>query len=348
MVSIVNPSTPITANFFLNHLGKSLESIDPEVFKYAHKPDFSLPEHSPIGGIFFTKQGFSITFCSPEFYHVDARLTLAPAIITNVQFYSGDPLYGQSRCESPLPHGIAFTDGRSALLEKFGPSPWRFPFVEPIKLERWDFPDHWLLVRYTDNMNGLRQIQIGLKPKKQSPTVLPKIEQPDIHVLQSMFEHRWEEVAAHPDLADADFSEVASASDGSHHEVDELKTRGVEFYFRQSKKKDESFYILSGARYIRKGLFFSTGFDGDLPQGLQFCDTPEVAIKKVGVYPVTGNADELGGYYVWRLPEYMLHVQYSVMEQRINRIYVAAHPYYAAELLESPLLEMPANNRSNI
>jgi len=74
---------------------------------------------------------------------------------------------------------------------------------------------------------------------------------------------------------------------------------------------------------------------------LRFEDTPDIAVKKIGSFPVTGNADELTGYYVWRLPEYLLHVGYSVLEQRVNRIYIASHPYYASELLESPLLQSP-------
>lgn len=333
-----------TADLFLAHLGQPVESIDAAVFQYAHKPNFLLPEHSPIGGIFFKKVGFSITFCPPDFYHGDNSLALAPAIITNVQIYSGDAQFDHARYEHPLPHDLAFTDSRATLLQKFGPSPWRFPFVEPFKLERWDFSDHWLLVSYTDDMSALNMIQIGLKPRKPKPSVLPKRAQPDIHTLESLFEHRWEEVAQHPSLAGADFSALAHAQpdDDSPHEVDELKTRGMELYFRPSKKAGESFYIFTGARYIQKGIYFSTGFDGELPKGLRFEDTPELVVKKVGAHPITGSADVLTGYYVWKLPEYMLHVGFSVMEQRVNRIRVAAHPYYSPDLLESPLLKAPS------
>jgi hypothetical protein len=332
-----------TAELFLSNLGKPLDSVDPEIFKFAYRPNFSLPAHSPIGGIFFKAHGFSITFCAPDFYHQDDRLIHSPAIITNVQLYSGDPYYDHSRYESRLPHDIAFTNSRTELLKKLGPSPWRFPFIEPIKLERWDFSDHWLLVSYTDDMTAIRTIQIGLKHKKHKPSVLPKIDQPDIHTLQSLLERHWTELEKQPCLAGADFSEIpnTSAIDGSSHEVDELKTRGVELYFRPSAKITENFYIFTGARYIHKGLFFSVGFDGALPKGLTFEDTPEAAVKKVGAYPIAGNADELSGYYVWNLPEYMLHVGYSVMEQRVYRIRVAAPSYFSRSLIESPPLEAP-------
>jgi len=342
----MNPSTVPTADLFIHHLGQPVESIDAAVFQYAHKPDFSLPDHSPIGGVFFKRLGFSITFCPPGFYHVDDTQRRAPAIITNVQMYSGDEYYNHARYEHPLPHSLAFTDSRDDLQKKLGPSAWTFPLVAPFKMERWDFSDHWLLAVYTEDMSALRTIQIGLKPQKPRPSILPKIDQPDIHTLKSLLKHNWKEVAQHPSLQDADFSALAHAQpdDKSSHEVDELKICGIELYFRPSQEANEPFHILSGARYIRKGVFFSVGFDGELPEGLRFEDTPEVVLRKVGHYPVTGDADELTGYYVWKLPDYMLHVGFSVMEQRVNRIRIAAHPYYSDELLKSPLLKVPSDD----
>jgi hypothetical protein len=335
--------TNLTADFFIQHLGKTIDGIDKAVFAYAYEPDFSLPDHSPIGGIFFKKLGFSITFCPPDFYHCNAMLANQPAILTNVQIYSGDEDYDHAPYPHALPHGIAFTDSRSALIAKLGPAKWTFPFVAPFKMERWDFADHWLNVEYTADMAGLRMIQIGLQPNAPSTSVLPKILQTNIHTLQQLFEKPWQLVAQDPSLLAADFSDLkaASAGDPESHEVDELKTLGIELYFRPSGKANEIGHILTGARYIRKGVYFSVGFDGELPKGLQFSDRPEEVVRKVGSYPVTGKADVLTGYFVWKLPEYMLHVGFSVMEQRVNRVRVAAHPYYAQELLESPRLIAP-------
>ncbi len=340
MMSDMQPTTDL----FIQHLGKPLDSVDKAVFAHAYAPDFSLPDHSPIGGIFFKKLGFSITFCPPDFYHCNPMLANQPAILTNVQMYSGDEDYDHARYPHALPHGIAFTDNRDALLAKLGPAKWSFPFVAPFKLERWDFADHWLNVEYAANGTGLRMIQIGLQPNAPVISVLPKILQPDISTLQQLFEQPWQQVAQHPSLQGADFSDLkaAPAGDPGSHEVDELKTLGVELYFRPSAKANETGHILTGARYIRKGVYFSVGFDGELPQGLQFSDRPEDVLRKVGSYPVTGKADVLTGYFVWKLPEYMLHVGFSVMEQRVNRIRVAAHPYYSAEILESPKLAAPA------
>ena len=328
----------------MQHLGQPLDGLDKAVFTHAYEPDFSLPDHSPIGGIFFKKLGLSITFCPPEFYHCNAMLANQPAILTNVQIYSGDEYYDHARYLHALPHGISFTDNRGTLLAKLGPAKWSFPFVAPFKLERWDFADHWLNVEYTADGAGLRMVQIGLQPNAPAASVLPKTLQPDVNTLQQLFEKPWQQVAQHPSLLAADFSELKGApvGDPESHEVDELKTLGLELYFRPSGKANETGHILTGARYIRKGVYFSFGFDGELPKGLQFRDRPEDVVRKVGSYPVTGKADVLTGYFVWKLPEYMLHVGFSVMEQRVNRIRVAAHSYYAAELLESPLLQHPA------
>ncbi|QBE61739.1 hypothetical protein [Pseudoduganella lutea] len=332
-----------SANLLLSHLGLPLETLDQSVFAYADSPDFELPDHSPIGGAFFKDHGLSITFCAPDFYHVNDALTNHPAIITNVQFYSGESYYNHARYEGELPFGLSFDDDRAAVIDKLGQGAWRFPLVAPFKLERFDLPDRWILVKYADDGSGISMIQIGLKPKKSDATVLPKILQPDIHALQSMLTRSWDIVSEDDRFEGIDLSGFCepAAEEDCPDEIDALPTHGVELYFRQSKETIDAKSVLSGARYIRKGLNWSSGFDGDLPMGIGFDDTPEQFLAKVGCYPVTGKANVLTGYYVWRLPEHLLHIGYSVMEQRINRIYIAAHSYYSPSLLESPLLELP-------
>ncbi|NIA00577.1 hypothetical protein [Massilia sp. CCM 8734] len=339
--------SPPDVDLFISHLGKALGSIDRPVFNYARKPDFTLPEHSPIGGIFFIKLGFSITFCPPEFYHMDDALAGREPIISNIQIYSGDEEYGHVRYIKSLPFGLSFDDSRQSLNKKLGTPVWQFPFVAPVKLERWDLGDKWLLVEYASDMSKIRMIQIGLVPKKPRPSILPKIVQPDIQTLLSTLGEEPKTITGHPGYARIDVSTVPTSpiQDGRSYEIDALETHGVELYFRVSKNRHQAGEnILSGARYIRKGLSWSAGFNGHLPNGLQFDDTPEVAVRKIGSLPITGKADVLTGYFVWKLPEYLLQVGFSVMEQRINRIFIAAHPYYAQALIESPLLAQP--NRS--
>lgn len=340
----MNPKTPPDVDLFLSHLGKSLGSINRSAFTYAKQPDFTLPEHSPIGGIFFIKLGFSITFCPPEFYHIDDALAGQDPIITNIQIYSGDEEHGHVRYVKSLPFNLSFDDSRQSLNKKLGAPIWQFPFVPPFKLERWNLGDKWLLVEYSADMSTIKMIQIGLVPKKPKLSILPKIVQPDVQALLSTFGKEPKAVLAHPGYAGIDISGVPKASihDGRSHEIDALETHGVELYFRSSKNQHQTGKnILSGARYIRKGVNWSAGFDGHLPQGLRFEDTPEVAVRKIGSLPITGKADVLTGYFVWKLPKYLLQVGFSVMEQRINRIFIAAHPYYAESLIESPLLVHP-------
>ncbi|MTV53265.1 hypothetical protein [Pseudoduganella buxea] len=331
------------ANLFLSHLGLPLASIDQSVFRYADAPDFEMPEHSPIGGIFFKEQGFSITFCPPDFYHANDLLITQPPIITNVQLYAGESYYGHNRYEGELPFGISFSDMRDDVIGKLGPGVWQFPLVAPFRLERFDLPDRWILVKYADGNAGISVIQVGLKPKKAKATVLPRIVQPDIHALQARLTHRWDTVRADDRFTGIDLSGFSAPAAGEDcpHEIDALATHGVELYFRQSNATSTPEAVLSGARYIRKGLYWSSGFDGELPKGICFDDTPERVLQKVGVYPVTGKANTLSGYYVWNLPEFLLHVGFSVMEQRVNRVYIAAHSYYSQSLLDSPLLEQP-------
>lgn len=332
------------ADFFIARLGQALTTVPAEVFEFATKPDFNLPAHSPIGGIFFKQLGFSITFCPREFYHGKIDTTNDAPIITNIQIYSGAPEFNHQAYTGTLPLGISFRQNRESLWKTLGASSWAFPFVEPLTLERWDFADYWLLVAYADDMASIKMIQIGLHAQKAAATVLPKIMQPDIATLQSWFGQPWQQISAMPLLQDCDFSDLAhiDKDDQDSHEVSALETHGLELYFRPSLASGEDFYVFTGARYLRKGLHFSSGFDGALPKGLLFSDTLTTLLHKVGSYPVTGSANILSGYYVWQLPEYLLQVGFSVMEQRINRIRVAAHPYYSQDFVTSPLLRHPA------
>lgn len=338
------PTSPApSAGLFLSHLGLPLETIAQAVFDHADEPDFSLPSHSPIGGIFFKRAGFSITFCPPDFYHANDMLAGQPPIVTNVQLYAGDGEYRHARYADALPFGLSFEDGRESVIGKLGQAAWRHPFVEPFELERFDLLDRWMLVKYADNMSRISVIQIGLKHKKPKPTVLPKILQPGIAALESMFGKEWREAASHPAFQGIDLSGFGDESAGGEcpHEVDALQTHGVELYFRPSKTSDTPCSVLTGARYIRKGVYWSAGFDGALPRGIRFEDAPEVFLARIGRLPDTGKADTLTGHYIWKLPEYLLQIGFSVMEQRINRVYVAAHSYYSTALLEAPVLAHP-------
>lgn len=340
---MTSPAPP-TADLFIEHLGRPLDSVDKAVFQYAHHPDFELPAHSPIGGIFFERLGFSITMCPPDFYHGDNSLKSGSAIITNVQIYSGDEHYNHQRYPGTLPHGVDFNDNREALRKKLGQSAWTFPFVPPYTLERWDFEDHWILVVYSKQMDSVRMMQVGLKQLPPKLSVLPKITQPDINTLQHLFKQEWKQVAQNPNMQGIDFSSLTSVvtEDDSSHRIDALPTHGVELYFHSSQEeRSQGEYILSGARYFRKGVHFSAGFDGNMPCGLKFSNTLESLVQTVGSYPLAGQADSLTGHYVWKMPDYLLHVSFSVMEQWVTRIRVAIPPYYDSARLEKPRLRTP-------
>ncbi|MHA6863332.1 hypothetical protein [Ralstonia pseudosolanacearum] len=340
---MMNHSTP-TADLFIAHLGRSYEDLDKSVWQYARNPDFDLPEHSPIGGVFFERYGFSITICPPDFYHGDDSLKFSPAVITNVQLYSGDEYYNHERYPGALPHGLDFDDNRDTLLRKLGPSAWTFPFVPSLTLERWDFDNHWIVVVYAKQMASIRMMQVGLKRNPPRPSVLPKVLEPDIHTLQSLFRREWPDVASQPSMHGIDFSPLkeAASHDDSSIRLDELPTRGVELYFHPSQEEStHGKRILSGARYFRRGVHSSVGFDGAMPCGLTFSTPLEDLVSKVGSYPLAGQADSLTGHYAWKLPDFLLHVSFSVMEQWITRIRIAVPPYYVASYLEKPRLRVP-------
>ena len=95
--------------------------------------------------------------------------------------------------------------------------------------------------------------------------------------------------------------------------LDEIKRYGVELYFRPHRYSPKDI-ILIGAGFLRKGLLDSKGFDGELPYGLRFEDRLETVMYKIDRHPDAERADALNGYYIWKLPEFLLHVEFSVRE----------------------------------
>ena len=235
-----------------------------------------------------------------------------------------------------------------AVIAKLGNPAWQFPFVEPFNLQRFDLLDRWIVVQYAADTSKLTAIQVGLKPRKPKKSVLPGILQPDVQAITAQFLHEWPDVAADPAFTGVDFSEFGSAAPTGDcpHELDALATHGVELYFRKSEATEQLYGVLTSARYIRRGLYWSSGFDGKLPHDIRFEDKPEALIDRVGRYPEAGKADFLTGYYVWRMQEYVLQVGFSVMEQRVNRIYICENTYCVPDLFQTSILRLPVGETS--
>lgn len=81
--------------------------------------------------------------------------------------------------------------------------------------------------------------------------------------------------------------------------------------------------LLRSATFHRQRDQDGLGWDGELPAGLDFEDSPEDLFRKLNAAPVQQADSALTGHGVWQLGDYTLHVLYSNVDNRLIRVKVS-------------------------
>jgi hypothetical protein len=291
-----------------------------------------------IGYSFFRQQGFALSFCDGAFYRDDDTAPGDETILTTVLFYNDESHYHHSNYQGDLPHGVAFADDHTAVVARLGPPQWRFVEQGRTVCARWDVERCWILIFYQLAGGGIKHLQVGwIPPAPAAPTALRiKLHgYPDFDVIHPLFRRPVSDAGLAHALPGFRLSEVAAAKPADWYvQVDHTTDKGVELFFDQPRLPDPpGVFLLSGIKYFRRGIFGSPGFAGRLPHGVEFSFKPEKLLKLLG-NPVTGDVNEYSGYYVWNFPEYLLHIMFSVQEQRVDRVTVMLHPYHSDSFLK--------------
>ena len=293
-------------------------------------------------------KGIRLVFGDEAFYRANGRpFLLIPLVLTSVCFYGGDEYYHHARFTGALPHGLVWEDSRQNAWKKLGQPQWQYKqSVPPMVVDRWDFKgeddkNYWLLVFYSENESAIRHLQLGWAPAPQPARETvgnTSKETITFAAIAPLLHKPWNTPTVRERFAAFAVEKAISECDEGCAEVDAVVHDGIELYFDPPSEKDAkdgegNVYRFSGLRMFRFGDSGSKGYKGTLPNGLVFADKPEVVIAKVGSAPVASELDEFSGYFVWNLPDYLLHVMFSVQEQRIDRVTVIAHGYYEEDLL---------------
>ena len=112
-------------------------------------------------------------------------------------------------------------------------------------------------------------------------------------------------------------------------EVSDLMARtGITLYYRDAqevaqlsgKRSASTSKVFTGFRLNRKADMYSQGFEGKLPFGLEFHQTPEQIVALVGRPPDWELVSEDTGAYKWRLTHFNLHVLFSLIDYQLYRV----------------------------
>ncbi|NWD81458.1 hypothetical protein HX891_13830 [Pseudomonas reactans] len=119
-----------------------------------------------------------------------------------------------------------------------------------------------------------------------------------------------------------------SKSTSSLHEITELIVpNGLTLYFdpiensKQTPPPPTPFEsTFTGFRINRKGDMKSKGFNGPLPLGIEFYDTPEDVLRKLGRDPDEHWIGDDIGFFKWQLQTYVLHIMFSLIDYQVYRV----------------------------
>lgn len=295
-----------------------------------------------IGYSFFRQQGFALSFCDGAFYRDDETTLGDEKILTTVLFYNDENYYHHKDYQGNLPGSVCFSDDHAAVVARLGQPQWKFVQYGRVVCARWDVEHYWILSFYDLTGYGIKHLQVGWNPPSPvAPTALRvKLHgYPDFDVVCPLLRKPVSDVALTQALSGFHLSEVTSAKPADWYvQIDHTMDKGVELFFDCPRPPDPpGVFLFSGIKYFRRGVFGSPGFVGRLPHGVEFGFKPERLLELLG-NPVTGNVKEHSGYYVWNFSEYLLHVMFSVQEQRVDRVTIMLHPYHSESFLKDHLI----------
>lgn len=332
------PSVP-TADGMLPLLGRKLD--DPQVqaaleqFAHGMQPELDPDdEDSLFDWVTVNELGVEYGFMDEAYLRAldpDERKR-GPLILFQIFFYAETET--MRAFPFSLPFGLALGDDRGAVRKKL--AQWE-PLRRTYERDFWALPQFNLAIKY--KQSGTIEIvycYLPYTPWPDAPGAAQLAARFPPKKFQTLFGARWSSELLRTELAplgyDAELPMVRSEH-MAHFEVD----HGLSLTFVPAEKvpaADQSApmtLVLGGVSfYAARDEADARQWQGELPAGLKFDDTPRELQAKLGKKPAESLEDEFSGIAVWHLPEYTLHVEYSTLENRLVIVTIYAPGFWDA------------------
>ena len=233
-------------------------------------------------------------------------------LLTQVYFYSD--FEGIDAYTGELPYGLSLDDDRDTVREKLA----AFEASRHSGLnDTWDVDGYRLAITFDDDELAVARIACLALPAPVRP--MREVEPPALARLLASFGDALKPAAVKAVWPTGwDDESLGLAMDDG--DLDLTDSYGVTLKY--GKKSGQ--YVLSTIALHRNGDMAAAGWTGELPSGLDFEDSPDALLRKMQVPPDHHVDDELAGLAVWVLPEYVLHVLYSNLHNRLQRVSLIA------------------------
>lgn len=260
------------------------------------------------------RKGVELGFADSEYQSTADRFRWGHGelLLTQAYFYSGfddiQPFTGE------LPYGLTFADSREIARAKLAAfEATRHSYIN----DTWDVDGYRLSVTYKEGGAGIDRMVCDLLAapiQRIQEVTYPKLA--SVTVAFGFSIHSQEFTELWGDLLDEEKAQEA-IDDG---EIDFTQSYGATLGFVDSSTgPDFRSIILHRNRDTE-----SAGWAGELPQGLDFEDSPEILFQKIKDQPVQQSDSALTGHAVWHFDDYTLHVLYSNLDNRLLRVKLIA------------------------
>lgn len=251
----------------------------------------------------------------------------AAMLLTQIYLYgdhSGVRPYGHE-----LPFGLALGDQRASVLSKMSDyEDVRRSYVR----DTWELDRFRMIVSYSAN-GSIAFVLCMLRLPSLPPPEDVAGTAPTLETLLDLLGTPWYapelRLALGPLVQAPGFQDVKRARVADFH-----ASHGFELGFREPLGREDGSargYVLTQVVLYREREMEARGWNGNLPMGILFDDSPETVIAKVGRPPDEQRDQTFSGYALWHLQQYTLHVFYSTMENYVRRVRVIAPGVWDAD-----------------
>lgn len=264
-------------------------------------------------------------------YEDETDVGVIEMILTQIYFYGEHP--GVKPYHGDLPHNLDISDSRSTVGAKLA---WMEKNKRSFIRDTWELENYRITVNYVEDYSKIGFILCLLRKPPLPPYEPLILSFPPIDEIVGLLGK---------DLNDTVFNKIILPGrilknledDGAGGRIANFcDTHGFEFTF--SKKlpsnkfiaKHRNNYFLTELVFFRDREQGARGWEGPLPFGISFDDSPDSLIEKVNQQPDELDYDEFKGNMIWHLDIYTLHIFFSTIENLILQVRILAPGVWAA------------------
>ncbi|MBL0726378.1 hypothetical protein [Piscinibacter sp. HJYY11] len=236
-------------------------------------------------------------------------------------------LYGEHQGVRPyageLPLGLQLSDDRATVRQKMLPYD---ASRHSYRRDTWDTPGYRICVGYTAGDASIEVVLCMLREPPLPPLPYALAPVPSADRLAAFFGSSLDDPALRQALDPLGLkNRIADIHDSG--EADFSNPYGLVLNFavpEDRKPRKTANTLLASASFLRERELGARAWTGSLPCDLDFEDSPETAVAKLGRAPDSRYDEDFMGHFSWKQADFTLYVTYSSIENRLFRVNIRA------------------------